>query len=144
MVVERETALCKKQGKEPDRKSKYLFDEMAGFLNAGYETTSTALSWGIKYLMMYQDVQEKLRQSLRDVHKEAVASGEAPSAEAIAKTQVPYLEAFMEESMRHSVLVTANVRVATTDAVVLGHVVPKVSNTSTRDPTQPRPHLYTL
>ncbi|KAF2168160.1 hypothetical protein M409DRAFT_21605 [Zasmidium cellare ATCC 36951] len=125
MIVERESILAKKQGREPDRKSKYLFDEMAGFLNAGYETTSTALAWGFKYLMVYQDVQEKLRDSLRSAHENAAAQGIQPSAEAIAKVHVPYLEAFMEESMRHSALVSVNIRVATMDTEVLGHRIPK-------------------
>ncbi|KAK4504915.1 hypothetical protein PRZ48_002878 [Zasmidium cellare] len=125
MIVERETILAKKQGKEPDRKSKYLFDEMAGFLNAGYETTSTALAWGIKYLMGYQDMQEKLRESLRSAHPEAAAQGIQPSAEAIAKVHVPYLEAFMEEAIRHSALVSVNIRMATMDTEVLGYRIPK-------------------
>lgn len=129
-IVERESILAKKQDIKPDRISKSLFDEIAGFLNAGYETTSTALALGMKCLTVYQDVQQKLREALRDEHKEAVAAGEPPSPEAIAKVHVPYLEAFMEESMRHAALVSANIRLATMDTEVLGYMIPKVRSKS--------------
>ena len=125
LVVDREGALAKKQGRVPDRNSKFLFDEMAGFLQAGFETTSSTLNWGVKYLTKYQDVQKKLRASLRALHKEAFEKGEQPAAGDIAKAREPYLEAFIDEVMRHSTILSTNVRVATRDADVLGYRIPK-------------------
>ncbi|KAL3426498.1 cytochrome P450 [Phlyctema vagabunda] len=125
LVVEQEAALAKKEDRVPDRTSKFLFDEMAGFLQAGFETTSSTLNWGVKYLTKYQEVQKKLREALRATHKQAFERGEQPAAEQIAKARDPYLEAFIDEVMRHSGILSSNVRIATQDADVLGYRIPK-------------------
>lgn len=125
LIVEREAALAEKEGRAPDQKSPVLFDEMAGFLQAGYETTSSTLNWGVKYLTKYQEVQTKLRASLRAMHKDAFDKGEQPTAEAISMARIPYLEAFIDEVMRHSGILSTNSRVATQDATVLGYRIPK-------------------
>ncbi|PTB37048.1 hypothetical protein M441DRAFT_175388 [Trichoderma asperellum CBS 433.97] len=125
LVVQREVTLAKKQGRAPDRESKFLFDEMAGFLQAGFETTSSTLNWGVKYLTQYQDVQKKLRASLRATHKAAFDKGEQPGAEEIAKARDVYLEAFIDEVMRHSGILSSNIRKATEDVEVLGYRIPK-------------------
>ncbi|USW50173.1 Putative cytochrome P450 [Septoria linicola] len=113
LIVERESSLARKEGRKPDRYSRVLFDELAGFLNAGFGTTSST------------DVQRKLRQSLRAVHGEAVRSGRMPQAEEITRETCHYLDAFIDEVLRHSAVVPLNIRVATTDVPLLGHVVPK-------------------
>lgn len=125
LIVDREAALAEKEGRAPDQKSPVLFDEMAGFLQAGFETTSSTLNWGVKYLTKHQDVQTKLRASLRAGYKEAFENGEQPTAEAISMARVPYLEAFIDEVMRHSGILSSNSRVATQDATVLGYRIPK-------------------
>ncbi|KAF2160919.1 hypothetical protein M409DRAFT_70014 [Zasmidium cellare ATCC 36951] len=125
LVVERESAMAHKQGKEPDKYSQVLKDELGGFLNAGFETTSSSVNWGLKYLTKHQDVQQKLRQSLRQAFSRSSTEGQQPAAKEIAESNVPYLDAFMEEVLRHSSIISTNIRVATTDAPVLGRIVPK-------------------
>ncbi|KAI5368360.1 putative cytochrome P450 [Septoria linicola] len=121
LIVERESSLLRKEGRKPDRYSRVLFDELAGFLNAGFDTTSSTVNCGLKYLTKHQDVQRKLRQSLRAVHGEAVRSGRMPQAEEITRATCHYLDAFIDEVLRHSAIVPLNIRVATTDVPLLGH-----------------------
>ena len=125
LIVEKEVKLAKKEGRKPDHNSRYLHDELCGFLSAGIDTAASTISWGLKYLTKYQDIQTKLRQSLRQAHKHAVDAGRLPTAGELAKVKTPYLEAFIDEVMRHSGVVSANIRVAVQDSVVLGHVIPK-------------------
>nr|POE75187.1 trans-cinnamate 4-monooxygenase [Quercus suber]POE94732.1 trans-cinnamate 4-monooxygenase [Quercus suber] len=122
-IVERESKLAQKGGKVPD--SQILFDELAGFLQAGFDTTSSSIVWGLKYLTGYQDVQQKLRQSMIQAFSDAKQTGRQPTADEISKTALPYLDAFIEESLRCSCIISVNIRVATQDAPLLGCVVPK-------------------
>ncbi|KAK4504608.1 hypothetical protein PRZ48_002569 [Zasmidium cellare] len=125
LIVERESTMATKQGKAPGKDSQIMKDELAGFLNAGFETTSSTVNWGLKYLTKHQNVQEKLRQSLQRAFPGSAIDGQQPAAKAIAESNIPYLDAFMEEVLRHSSIIAANIRVATTDAPVLGRIVPK-------------------
>ncbi|KAF7190024.1 Cytochrome P450 monooxygenase [Pseudocercospora fuligena] len=125
LVVQRETNLAKKENRPVERNSRNLFDEVAGFLNAGQDTTSSTLSWGMKYLTKHQDVQNKVRDALKTTFEEAAKSGRQLEAEEIAKAKCPYLDAFVEEVLRHSGINPANMRVALQDAQLLGHVIPK-------------------
>ncbi|PPJ57083.1 hypothetical protein CBER1_00480 [Cercospora berteroae] len=97
LIVERETTLAKKDGREPDHHSRVLFDELCGFLSAGSDTTSTTVNWGLKYLTKHQDVQARLRKSLKRSHRQAWDDGRLPSAEDIGKTDCPYLALLMVE-----------------------------------------------
>lgn len=121
LVIQREKQMAAKENRKPDFFSPSISDEAAGFLEAGFETTSSTMSWGLKYMTKHQDVQKKLREAVR----EAFGEEEQPSWEAISKTQVPYVDAFIDEVLRHSGISAANIRLATQDTVILGHVVPK-------------------
>ncbi|RYP23593.1 hypothetical protein DL767_008785 [Monosporascus sp. MG133] len=46
-------------------------DELFGFFAAGHEAASTTVFWAVKRLTTHQGVQQKLRTSLRLVHKRA-------------------------------------------------------------------------
>lgn len=70
-------------------------------------------------------MQRKLRTSLLEAFCEAHQAGRQPTAKEICKTSIPYLDAFIEESLRHSCVISVNMRVAIRDADVLGYVVPK-------------------
>lgn len=70
-------------------------------------------------------MQQKLRTSLLEAFCEASQAGRQPTAKEICKTSIPYLDAFVEESLRHSCVISVNMRVAIRDADVLGYVVPK-------------------
>lgn len=82
------------------------------------------LSWAVKFLIANPEKQEKLRKALVDALPK-VSNGEQPSSKAIMSTSIPYLEAYMEESMRAANTSPRLVRRTTTDTQVLGYPVPK-------------------
>lgn len=104
--------------KDPDQ---HLKDELFLFLVAGYETTSTALSWGVKFLAAYQEVQRRLREELRA----AFPDTSSPSAHDIIHANLPYLEAFIAEVLRCSMIAGGVARKAKTDTSILGFPIPK-------------------
>jgi cytochrome P450 len=95
-------------------------DELFGFLVGGHDTTSTTVTWGLKFLTDHQKVQQKLRQALR-----ATFSDTNPSAAEIAKSHIPYLDATLEEILRCGRTAAAQARVAKCDTEVLGYRIPK-------------------
>ncbi|PNS19187.1 Isotrichodermin C-15 hydroxylase [Sphaceloma murrayae] len=96
-----------------------------GFVVGGHDTTSTTILWGLKKLADNQSAQSKLRAHLRDAFPDACQQQRNPSASEITGTNVPYLDATIEEILRHSGTTPALDRQATRDTHVLGHAVPK-------------------
>ncbi|XP_043693448.1 cytochrome P450 89A2-like [Telopea speciosissima] len=91
------------------------------FLNAGTDTTSTALQWIMANLVKNQETQEKLYSEIKRV---VVTGEEEIKEEDLAK--MPYLKAVVLEGLRrhppgHFVLPHA----VTEDIVLDGHVIPK-------------------
>lgn len=125
LIVEKETRLARKENRPSQHDSIFVHGELGGFLLAGFETTATTLSWGVKYLTHHQDVQAKLRDAIRTAFKDSVDPNGQPSAEAIAKRPPPYLDAFIDEVLRLGGTVSANIRTATVDTEVLGYRIPK-------------------
>jgi hypothetical protein len=125
LVVQREAVLAKKQNRSVMENSRAIRDELFGFYLAGHETTSTTLCWAVKRLSQHQDIQAKLRASLRYAYKEAVDQGRLPSPEEIVRTSVPYLDAFIEENHRLCTTIPAVIRRTTREAVVFGYTIPK-------------------
>jgi hypothetical protein len=76
-------------------------------------------------LTRHQDVQAKLRGALREALKDACAQGELPTLDAVHKTKIPYLDAFLEEMTRLSHTSMSNGRITTQDVEVLGCRIPK-------------------
>jgi cytochrome P450 len=70
-------------------------------------------------------VQTKLRTALRTTFATACSSKRAPDAREIATTSIPYLDACLEEILRHACTGSVTSRTAIQDAVVLGAVIPK-------------------
>lgn len=66
-------------------------DELYGFIMAGFDSSSTTLSWIMKQLGKYPDAQGNIRQELHDKFSEE------PTALALCKAELPYLDAFIEE-----------------------------------------------
>jgi cytochrome P450 len=124
LVVEREIALARKEGRTPQHNSKSMHDELTIFLGAGFESVGTTVAWGLKYLAKHSDKQQKLREALGKSFSLDDSTGQ-PTAQSIAKDQCPYLDAFMDEVLRHCCIVSGNSRTTTTDTVVLGHFIPK-------------------
>ena len=124
LVVEREITLARKEGRAPQHDSKSMHDELTIFLGAGFESVGATVAWGLKYLAKYSDVQQKLRDALRNSFSQDATTGQ-PTAQSIAKDQCSYLDAFMDEVLRHCCIVSGNSRTTTTDTEVLGYFVPK-------------------
>ncbi|KAK3069043.1 hypothetical protein LTR53_012922 [Teratosphaeriaceae sp. CCFEE 6253] len=121
LIVQREVAMAKSEGRAPEYDTQAIRDELFGFLIAGHETTSTTTCCeprldppspasifyantlapgGLKFLTAHPAVQQKLRATLRAQFTRAVDAGESPSVEEIAGSSLPYLDATLEEIHR--------------------------------------------
>lgn len=93
---------------------------------AGNDTTSTVMSWGFKLLADAQlESQSTLRHRLHAAHSAALAEGRTPTAAEIVQTNIPYLDAVIEELLRCAGAVPFHERQAINDTVVLGYHIPK-------------------
>lgn len=124
-VLAREDAIAEKEGRMPDYNSKIIFDELMGFLIGGHETMSSILRWGPKFINSNQRVQAALRQALHEAYPQAKAEARLPTLAEILKTQVPYLEATIEEIMRYTMPSPTLFRDTMVNSEILGHKVPK-------------------
>ncbi|ROW09485.1 hypothetical protein VMCG_02153 [Cytospora schulzeri] len=124
-MVDRETHLAEKEGRQADYHSTAMVAEVFGFIVAGHDTTSTTLCWGVKFLADHQDVQNRLRADLQSAFSAAKEEGRLPTANEITKTSIPYLEATMEEILRVGNTVPIVDREVMQDTTLLGHHVPK-------------------
>jgi len=88
-----------------------VLDQVPVFLFAGHETTSGALASAFYALAAHSEIQDKLRAELRNC-----PTGDQPGAEVLEK--LPYLDAFVRETLRLYSPVTAMVRVATKDDII--------------------------
>lgn len=120
-MVRREAQAAAREGRAPKYDSPQAKDELFGFLIGGHDTTSTVLMWCVKLFADNQRVQGKLRKILRDSLGEVAV----PSPEDIAKGQIPYLEAVIEELIRCAKTGPATIRTAVHDTTLLGYRIPK-------------------
>ncbi|KAL6855521.1 hypothetical protein ACO1O0_006670 [Amphichorda felina] len=125
MMMQRERLTAEREGRKPVYWSPAIRDEVFGFVIGGHDTSSTTALWGLKFLSDSQEVQDKLRHALRDTHAVAVDEGRMPTAQEITSTQVPYLEAVIEEMSRLGHTIPMLERQATCDTELLGHRIPK-------------------
>jgi cytochrome P450 len=98
---------------------------MFGFIVAAHDTTATTIAWTTKMLADNQDVQSKLRSTLYSSFPTAKDESRPPTYQEIVKSSIPYLDAVIEEAIRYSRTSTIVIRTTTTDAQVLGAVIPK-------------------
>lgn len=124
-MVFRERQAAEKESRAPEYDTPAAKDELFGFLIAGHDTTSTTVAWGVKYLAGNQTAQDKLRAALHAAYPEAYEGGVLPSYEEINKTDVPYLDAVIEEILRLGLTAGGMTRMAMVDTEVLGHRIPK-------------------
>lgn len=99
-----------------------------GFIIGGHDTTSTTLTWTVKYLAQYQEPQTVLRLRLREAYVAATAAQRNPTLEEIVKTQVPYLDAVLEESNRLALLFNGTLRSTSVDTTLFGYHIPRGTN----------------
>jgi cytochrome P450 len=82
-------------GPEEDRLSEEeLVAQMTIFLLAGTETTSSALTWILHLLALHPDVQDKLRNELKEAHE----NNDELSHDQLLS--LPFLEAVCRETLR--------------------------------------------
>ncbi|CVL07452.1 related to TRI13-cytochrome P450 [Fusarium mangiferae] len=124
-MLAREDAIAEKEGRKPNYRSQTIMSELMGYLVAGHETTSAVLRWGMKYLTANQRVQLLLREAIWNAHTQATNDNRVPTAEEILKAHIPYLDAVIEEMLRHSRVAPVTLRQATTDTQILGRFIPK-------------------
>ncbi|KZM18545.1 uncharacterized protein EKO05_0002400 [Ascochyta rabiei] len=124
-MLYREKQQATKEGRKPQYYSKAMIAEIFGLLIAGHDTTSTTLMWIMKLLTGHPTIQSKLRAELRASYSAAHAEARVPTAQEITNTPVHYLDACLEELLRCAQTASIPSRTTTTDAVVLGSVIPK-------------------
>ncbi|KAK2028789.1 cytochrome P450 [Colletotrichum zoysiae] len=124
-VVSREASAAESAGRRPVFNSIYINDMLAGYLVAGQDSTHSTLSFAVKYLTAHQDVQSKLRSALRFAYPEADEQGRQPTVEEVLKTQIPFLDAFIEETLRMVPPAAAITRQVLCDMTVFGNFIPK-------------------
>lgn len=89
---------------------------------AGSETTTTAIRWAVLFLLKHPDVQKRLHAEITRV----VPDNRSPTLE--DRTELPYVEAFIQEVLRYANVIPLSVphRVtAERDAVFEGYRIPK-------------------
>ncbi|KAJ4382968.1 hypothetical protein N0V86_002195 [Didymella sp. IMI 355093] len=124
-MLHREAQQAAKEQRKSQFYSKPMITEIFGLLVAGHDTTSSTLMWSLKRLSAHPKVQSQLRDQLRKSYSSAFAEARAPTAHEIANITVHYLDACIEELVRCGQTASITSRTASTDAVVLGHVIPK-------------------
>ncbi|KAI1746834.1 cytochrome P450 [Xylaria castorea] len=124
-VLLREREVASKEARQPDYHKRAISDEFFGFMMAGHDTTATTVAWGIKMLTDNPDAQDRLRAALHAAFFQAFQEKRAPTYQELAKTQIPYLDAVIEEVLRHANTIAFVVRQALQDTTVLGHHIPK-------------------
>lgn len=125
LMMLRERTIADKEGRQPVYWSPSMRDEVIGFVVAGHDTTSTTVLWGLKFLSDDPHNQERLRSALHAAHPAAVGEGRMPSADEIAHTHVPFLEAYIEEVLRLGSTLPVLDRQTDRNTEILGHAVPK-------------------
>jgi cytochrome P450 len=124
-VLLRERDVAAKEGRSPQYRKRAIADEFFGFMLAGHDTTATTVAWGVKLLADNPEVQERLRSELHDALPHAMVERRTPTYEELAKAQIPYLDAVVDEVLRHANTIAFVVREALQDTTVLGCHIPK-------------------
>ncbi|XP_076979897.1 cytochrome P450 1A2 isoform X2 [Tamandua tetradactyla] len=101
----------------PQEKIVSLVNDLFG---AGFDTVTTAISWSLMYLVTKPEVQRKIQKELDTV------IGRARRPQLSDRPQLPYLEAFILETFRHSSFVPFTIPHSTTrDTTLNGFYIPK-------------------
>ncbi|KAI7774563.1 cytochrome p450 [Diaporthe eres] len=117
-LVRREAQAAARESRAPQYDSPVASDELFGFLIGGHDTTATTLMWTVKHIGASPRVQKKLRAIM---HQAFGADNGVPTAVQISTTDMPYLDAVVEEMVRCASTGPGVMRIAT----LLGHRIPK-------------------
>ncbi|KAK3936287.1 cytochrome P450 [Diplogelasinospora grovesii] len=124
-VLLRERDVAAKEGRPPAYRRRAIADEFFGFMMAGHDTSATTVAWGVKLLTDNPAAQDRLRRDLRAAMPQAAAEKRAPTYQELVEAKVPYLDAVIDEVLRHANTIAFVVRVALQDTTVLGCHIPK-------------------
>ncbi|KAF9880136.1 cytochrome p450 [Colletotrichum karsti] len=127
-VLLREREIAAKEVREPEYYKRNIFDEFFGFMMAGHDTSATAVAWGVKYLADNPAVQDRLRDALQAAMPQAAEENRTPTYNELTKAQIPYLDATVEEILRHSGPIAFVSREALHNTTVMGRDIPKGTN----------------
>ncbi|KAI1823764.1 cytochrome P450 [Xylaria intraflava] len=100
-----------------------LMHQLLTFLAAGHETTSAALTWTCYLLAIHPEMQDKLREEIRD----ALPDEEIDESTDLAHIfeQLPYLNAIIYETLRLYPTAPLTMRQAIRDTNLAGQSIPK-------------------
>lgn len=121
----REKTIAEKQGLQPNFHKRAIYDELFGYIVGGHDTTSATLSWWVKFMARHQSSQSRLRKDLYDAFTSAFSEARLPSISEITRSQIPYLDAIIEETHRCAHIVPTVIRQSTVDTQLLGYPIPK-------------------
>ncbi|KFO34697.1 Cytochrome P450 2J2 [Fukomys damarensis] len=135
-------AYLKEMAQHPDKTTSSFDEENLIFITldlffAGTETTSSVLRWGLLYMALYPEVQEKVHAEIDRV----IGQGQQPSL--ANRESMPYTNAVIHEVLRMGNIVPLNgPREVTVDTTLGGYHLPKGTMVLTnltalhRDPTE--------
>ena len=122
-IVKREIALAQKAGRDPAVHDPLISDELYGYLIAGHDSFSGSSAWILRRLVGYPEEQAKLRADLRATYSDAAQEGRLPTVAELIKHS-PYMDAFIEETLRLDCPTAQTTMSTRRDTVILGHAVP--------------------
>lgn len=112
----------RKMGLEISGNEESLKDELLELLVAGLDTTATAKSWALKYLADNPSIQTSPRNELLVVFPERKHS--LPLVSAVIDANIPYRDAFINETLRMSNTGPVSFRETSTDYNILRYTIP--------------------
>lgn len=127
-VLLRERDVAEKEGRKPKYQKRAIADEFFGFMTAGHDTSATTIAWGVKLLTDNPAAQGRLRDALRAAFPLAVQERRQPTCAELAGAHVPYLDAVVDEVLRHANTIAFVVRQAQQDTTVMQRHIPKGTN----------------
>ncbi|KAK0389147.1 hypothetical protein NLU13_2722 [Sarocladium strictum] len=101
-----------------------LKDQLLTFLAAGHETTASAFTWACYLLTKHPDVQERLREEIKEALPEDVASMAAADLAGTLE-QLPLLNGIMQETFRLYPTVPMTMRQALRDTQIGDQFIPE-------------------
>ncbi|KAH6617371.1 cytochrome P450 [Chaetomium tenue] len=122
LVLRRQVLQARRAGVPPSdpTKDENMLDEMFVLLVGGHDSTANTLSWFLRYMESHPAVQTTLRTTLRTFFPTPPTS-----ATTILTTDIPYLDATCEETLRLSGTAKGGLRQALVDTHVLGCPIPR-------------------
>lgn len=124
-VIQRELRAAATAGRTPALADPRILDPIYAYLIAGHDTSTGSLLWLIRRLVVHPAEQDRVRESLRVTYPDAWRERRLPTVTELTKVHSPYLEAFIEETLRCDTPVPNIMVVTRYDTVVLGHEIPR-------------------